>query len=71
MSRRGLILFCNTYAASAKRQKCRLKNIFYWCLVLLFLHEFNSLREITFSSHFHVAHTSRYLIRENLLQRAL
>ena len=43
----------------------------YWCLVLLFLHEFNSLREITFSSHFHVAHTSRYLIRENLLQRAL
>ena len=69
MSRRGLILFCNTYAASAKCQKCRKK--LYWCLVLLFLHEFNSLREITFSSHFHVAHTSRYLIRENLLQRAL
>ena len=45
--------------------------IYYWCLVLLFLHEFNSLREITFSSHFHVAHTSRYLIRENILQRAL
>ena len=37
----------------------------------MFLHEFNSLREITFSSHFHVSHTSHYLVGENLLQRAL